>query len=90
MQSSNSASHIKVFFDWLYDEERFDKRNPVIPRIHANSELHTRQPYDDTQMSALWGIVLATDLTALKLMYAIGEESGLRNSEVCNIRLSDI
>jgi integrase/endogenous inhibitor of DNA gyrase (YacG/DUF329 family) len=90
MQSSNSASRIKVFFDWLSEEERFDKRNPVIPRIHANSELHTRQPYDDTQMSDLWNIVKGSGKTDLKLMFAIGEESGLRASEVCNIRLSDI
>lgn len=90
IQSANSASRIKVFFDWLYDEERFDKRNPVIPRIHAKSELHTRQPYDDTQMSALWNIVKSSGNTALKLMFSIGEESGLRASEVCNIRLSDV
>ena len=90
IQSANSASRIKVFFDWLYDEERFDKRNPVIPRIHAKSELHTRQPYDHTQMSTLWNIVKSSGDTALKLMFSIGEESGLRASEVCNIRLSDV
>jgi integrase len=90
MQSSNSVSHIKAFFDRLYEEERFDKRNPVIPRIHANYEVHTRQPYDDMQMSILWNIAKNSGKTEIKLMFAIGEESGLRASEVCNIRLADV
>jgi integrase len=89
--SSNCVGHVSTFFNSLIAEERFDKRNPVVRRIHAGlNPSRPRQPYEDSQMSFLWRMVEATDNTQLKLMFAIGEESGLRNSEVCNIRLEDI
>jgi integrase len=91
MTSSNFTGHLSTFFEWLMDEDRFDKRNPVKSRFRSRNETpRTRQPYEDSQMSVLWRIVEASGITQLKLMFAIGVESGLRNSEVCNIRLSDI
>lgn len=77
------------FFRWAQDEDIFDRRSPVIPRMHFHPN-STRQPYEDNQMTTLWEIVEASDKTHLKLMFAIGEECGLRNGEICNIRLEDV
>jgi integrase len=89
--NSNDVTHLSALFSRLMYEESFDRRNPVIPRIHAaHKHPRTRQPYEESEMLILWRIVEASGITQLKVMFAIGEESGLRNSEVCNIRLSDV
>ena len=91
MTSSNSVGHIATFFNWLIDEERFEKRNPVISRIHSQKSkpAHAR-PYSDKDLNFIWDLVDTNGSVALKLAFSIGEECGLRVGEVCNIRLEDI
>lgn len=89
MTSSNWAPRVRGMFEWLIDNDLFSKGNPIRSRKYADAP-RTRQPYEDAEIAHLWRIVEATNDTQLKLMFAIGEESGLRNSEVCNIRLEDI
>jgi site-specific recombinase XerD len=90
MTNGNPVAHVSSFFRWMESEERLKRSNPVIARIHGSTNRNTRQPYDEIQMSTLWQTVEVSGNTQLKLMFAIGEESGLRSGEVCNIRLADI
>jgi integrase len=91
MTSSNSVGHIATLFNWLIYQERFDRRNPVIARIHSQrSKPAAARPYTDKDLSFIWDLVEAKGSVALKLAFSIGEECGLRVGEVCNVRLEDI
>lgn len=87
----NYVGHMSTFFNWLIDEERYTRPNPVIPRRHyQNFGEPSARPYSDAELALLWGMVEASGKYELMLAFAIGEECGLRIGEVANIRLSDV
>jgi integrase len=90
INTANPIALVSPFFRWAQDEELFTRRSPIVPRIHGSGLKRTRQPYDEDQMTTLRAAVDSCKKLQLKLMFAIGEECGLRNSEVCNIRLEDV
>lgn len=85
----NVAGTLATFFRTQEYEEHIE-RNPVIPRLHSGAPVYSRQPYNEKEMTMLWQAVLESEDLPLILAFAIGEESGLRIGEACNIRLSDI
>jgi integrase len=91
LTSRNFVGHLSTFFGWLIAEERYDRANPVVPRIHnqrcAPAEA---RPYNDRDLETIWNRVEASGKPELMLAFAIGEECGLRVGEVANIRLSDV
>lgn len=91
MQSDNYISRINVLHSWVQAFIDPTAQNPVIPHIHIarRRELNPR-PYSEAQMEYLWECLFRDDLLQLKLAFAIGEESGLRISEVTNLRLGDV
>jgi integrase len=91
LTSRNYVGHISTLFNWLISEERYDRVNPVVPRIHNQRQAPAEaRPYSDVDMHSLWNCVEASGKLELMSAFAIGEECGLRAGEVCNIRLSDI
>ncbi|MFB3813100.1 MAG: tyrosine-type recombinase/integrase [Terriglobales bacterium] len=88
--AARDISNMVTFFRTLEAEGEIE-RNPIIPRIH--SQAHNgppRDPYSEDEMSALWKVLEEVGDVLLLLAFAIGEECGLRISEVCNIRLEDV
>jgi len=84
------VGHLSTLFGWLISEQRYNKPNPVIPRIHSQRGASTSaRPYSDRDLAAVWGAVGDTGNLQLMLAFAIGEECGLRIGEVCNLRLGD-
>jgi len=86
----NFLGHLSTLFGWLISEQRYNKPNPVIPRIHNQRGAPTSaRPYSDKDLAAIWAAVEDTGNLQLMLAFAIGEECGLRIGEVCNLRLGD-
>ncbi len=82
---------ISVFFGWLIAEGRRKAANPVVPRIHRGPrKKNSPRPYTDQHMQEMWKVLEEHGSKIEKLAFALGEESGLRISEVGNLRLSDI
>lgn len=91
LTSRNSVGHLATLFNWLIAEERYDRANPVVSRIHSQKNAPAAaRPYNDRELQAIWDHVERSGKLELMLAFAIGEECGLRVGEVSNIRLSDI
>jgi integrase len=91
LTSRNFVGHLATFFNWLIAEERYDRANPVVARIHSQRGAPAApRPYHDRDLEMIWKLVEASGRPELILAFAIGEECGLRIGEVCNIRLSDL
>jgi integrase len=87
----NFVGHLSTFFASLIAEERYDRANPVVSRIHSQRGAPAEpRPYKDHDLATIWDCVKQSGRPDLLLAFAIGEECGLRIGEVCNIRLSDI
>jgi integrase len=87
----DASSHLSTFFATMIAEERYDRANPVVSRIHSQRGAPAEaRPYKDNDLAAIWECVVDSDRSELMLAFSIGEECGLRIGEVCNIRLSDI
>lgn len=87
----NFVGHLSTFFATMIAEERYDRANPVVSRIHSQRGAPAEaRPYTDQDLNTIWKCVEKTGRLELMLAFAIGEETGLRIGEVCNIRLSDI
>ena len=82
---------VRLFFDWLIVNGRRKSGNPVIPRFHSQKYI-TRlpRPYAPKDLQIIRALVEEAGDLALPLAIAIGEEAGLRLSEVCNLRLADV
>jgi integrase len=81
---------IRLFFDWLTMTGRRKAANPVIPKFHtAVTVTRLPRPYEPREMELIRSLVEESGDLVLQLAIAIGEESGLRISEVCNLRMSD-
>lgn len=85
------VGNIRLLFDWLIIEGKRTAINPVIPKFHTQVQV-TRlpRPYSSSEMQTIRSAVKESGDPVLQLAIAIGEESGLRISEVCNLRLSDV
>jgi len=91
LTSRNYLSHLSTFFGWLISEERYDRANPVVARIHhQRGALAEARPYNNADLLTIWECVERTGKIELMLAFAIGEECGLRVGEVANVRLGDI
>jgi integrase len=85
------VGNIRLFFDWLIINGKRKTANPVIPRFHTQTQV-TRlpRPYEAKELRLIRSLIEESGDLRLQLAIAIGGESGLRISEVCNLRLSDV
>jgi site-specific recombinase XerD len=91
LTSRNFVGYLSTFFGWLIAEERYDRANPVVSRIHSQKGAPAEaRPYNNRDLEAIWKCVESSGKLELMLAFTIGEECGLRVGEVANIRLSDV
>jgi site-specific recombinase XerD len=85
------TGNVRLFFDWLIFTGKRRTPNPVIPRFHTSVTV-TRlpRPYEPHEMLEIRALAEQSGDLRLCLAIALGEESGLRISEICNLRLTDI
>ena len=85
------CGNVRLFFDWMIISGKRKAANPVIPRFHTQTNVsRLPRPYESQEIQLIRSLVEGSGDPTLQLAIAIGEESGLRISEVCNLRISDV
>jgi len=83
--------HISSFMRWLIVMGKRKAANPVIPRFHSRTKATLLpRPFSEDEMVQIWTLLHQRGTLQAKLAVAIAEESGLRISELCNLRVQDI
>lgn len=91
IKNENYLSYVSTFFDWLIAEDRRTHANPVVPRIHKTKRpKHLPRPYSDRELEEIWRLLIERGNARLWLVMALAEETGLRVSEICRLRLRDV
>jgi integrase/recombinase XerC len=84
-------SYLSIFFKWAMSVGYREAGNPVIgPMHHSKQSRRHPRPYSDEEMDRTWHLLNTRGHARLRFAAAMGEETGLRISEVCNLRLEDI
>jgi integrase/recombinase XerC len=90
-QVAHSTSSLSTFFNWQIVEGRRVLGNPVVPSIHKIVRNTTEsRPLSDDEVDHAWDLLGKRGDAMLRLAMAVGLESGLRISELSNIRLEDV
>jgi integrase/recombinase XerC len=87
----NAIWPVKAFFSWMFNTGRRVKANPVDTKFHTRKKpKRLPRPYSEEEVAYIWELLDKRGSTMVKAAVAIGEESGLRISEIANLRISDI
>jgi integrase/recombinase XerC len=87
----NAIWTISGFMKWLIGTGQRMGGNPVVPRFHSRRKAkRLPRPYAEAEMAYIWRLLDERGDTVCKLAVAIGEETGLRISEIANVRLQDV
>jgi integrase/recombinase XerC len=90
-QVEHSICFLKIFFDWQIAEERRLLPNPIVNSIHCiRRQPAEPRPLSDDQLQDAWKMLDERGSARIRLAMAIGEESGLRISEIANVRIQDV
>ena len=90
-QLSDALGSISVFLNWATMAGRYRGMNPIQPRMHRLVKPErVPRPLTDQALAWIWRTLDEQGTLQQKLAVALGEEAGLRISEVCNLRISDI
>jgi integrase/recombinase XerC len=89
--AQHSISTVSAFFKWANQYQHHIGPNPVIHKFHgARRPVHLPRPYSEDEMEAIWEMAQAGGTSMIRAILAIGEEAGLRNSELCRLRVGDV
>ena len=87
----NSIWVVSAFMKWMIALGRRKSANPVVTSYHKRPKTRRLpRPYSEDEMQYIWSLLDARGNTVVRTAVAIAEESGLRISEICNLRVSDI
>jgi integrase/recombinase XerD len=90
-QLRDTLGSVSVFLDWAAMAGRYKGMNPIQPRMHRLVKPErVPRPLTDQALARIWSTLDKRGTLQQKLAVALGEEAGLRISEVCNLRTSDI
>jgi integrase len=90
-QLRDTSGSISVFLNWAAMAGRYKGMNPIQPRMHRLVKPErVPRPLMDQALARIWRTLDKRGTLQQKLAVALGEEAGLRISEVCNLRISDI
>jgi integrase/recombinase XerC len=89
--STSDISTISVFFKWATTIGLRQSGNPVVGIIHyPTKKKRLPRPYSKQELEIIWGLLDQRGNARLRFAAAVGEESGLRISEICRLRLQDV
>jgi|GEM_PF-1081620 len=79
------------FYNWLIAIGDREGPVPVNARIHRRRQ-HKRlpRPYDEKTIEFIWSLLVERGNSRLRAVAAIALESGMRRTEICNIKLSHV
>jgi integrase/recombinase XerC len=86
-----NISKISTFFVWLIAEGRYKGGNPVVSLIHNHARKHyVSRPLGAEELELAWQLLLTRGDARLRFAAAVALEAGLRISEICHLRLTDV
>jgi len=89
--AQHDISVLSTFFAWANQCGHHVGANPVIPKFHGQKRpVHLPRPYSEEEMSLIWKLAKTRGSSMIRAIVAVGEETGLRNGEICRLRLCDI
>ena len=92
--AKGSSCHIGFltrFFDWQRANELRAGASPVIPKFHRGTRSKRNpRPFTQDQITTIWQVLEQHGTPLMRAACAIGEECGLRYSEVHNLRITDV
>jgi integrase/recombinase XerC len=85
------TGNVRRLFDWLIVTGRRKASNPVVPTFHSQRAVkRLPRPYEAPDLALIWRLLEECGDVQLQLAVALGQEAGLRISEVSNVRLNDV
>jgi len=91
LQLYDTLGSISVFLNWAAMAGRYEGVNPIQRRMHrVVKPERVPRPLTDQALAWVWRTLDRKGTLQHKLAVALGEEAGLRISEVCNLRISDV
>jgi integrase/recombinase XerC len=86
-----SISFLSVFFQWTIYMGHRKGANPVVPRFHGFNQVRKNpRPLLPEEADFGWQLLRERGNSMVRLFMALGEEAGLRISELARIRLEDV
>lgn len=86
-----SIPFVSTFFKWAIASGHRKYANPVVSLIHRKRRpKYLPRPLEPEQLHSAWKILNERGNARLRLVTALGEEAGLRISEICRLRISDV
>lgn len=88
--ATSTLPYISSFFGWMIDEGRRKTANPVT-RLHRPPKVKRKaRPLQKDELEMLWRLLCERGDPRVRLAAALGLEGGLRISEICRLRISDV
>lgn len=85
------VSFIKTFFLWAIQMGYREQANPVINSFHnPRRKKCGPRPYSTGEMEFAWALLNKRGNARVRFAVAIAEEAGLRQGEICRLRVQDI
>lgn len=91
VSASDDTSALSTFFKWLIYEERYDGESPVIPSIHGRKKVaRSGRPYTSQEIGQIREWLEVRGNERLRAFFEMALESGLRKTELYQVRLPDL
>jgi integrase/recombinase XerC len=87
---SDTLSCISTFFGWTISDGRRDKANPVTRWHRPPKKKRKPRPLKPYELETMWRLLIERGDARVCLAAALGQESGLRISEICRLEISDV
>lgn len=88
--ASDTLSCISTFFNWMIDEGRRTAANPVTRWHRRPRQKRKPRPLKPHELELMWHLLVERGTPKIRLAAALGLEAGLRNGEMCRVRLPDV
>lgn len=89
--AAHDITYLNGFFDWACRHGHRSAKSPVISSFHGKRRPHYQpRPYSAEEMDFIWRLASERGNTRIRAALAIGQESGPRIGEICNLRVSDV
>lgn len=89
--ASDDTSALSTFFHWLIYEERYEGESPVVPSIHGRKKVaRSGRPYTSQEIGQIREWLKERGNERLRAFFEMALESGMRKTELYQVRLSDL
>ena len=89
--AAHNISMLKGFLAWANRHGYRHSPCPIYPKFHGKKRpIHLPRPYSQEEVAFIWRLASGRGSKMVCAALAIGQESGLRLGEICNLRVQDV